>query len=105
MFHIGQRVVCIKQGPWVPLKYDERAPAYGGVYTIRFIGSYPEYGGILGLKFEEIVNPSLRYQMGFIECEFDAAHFRPVIKRKTDISVFQRMLVPAGKRELVDLKG
>jgi hypothetical protein len=48
----------------------------------------------LGLKFYELVYPLLP---GGFEYSFVSTSFRPVVDRKTDISIFKKMLAP--KRE------
>lgn len=90
-FHVGQKVVCIKNG-WDSLTYNEVGPAFRSVYTIRTIDA--EDGDAM-LRFEEIVNEVHNYREGQHECQFWARWFRPVIERKTDISIFTAMLKPS----------
>lgn len=93
---VGDKVVCVSEfskseqhEPW------ETFPVLGGVYTIRDI--FPRQSGIY-LVFEEIVNPKAHYgDSGFTEAKFSARRFRPVTPRKTDISVFERMLKTVGE--------
>lgn len=99
MFHIGQKVVCV--GTFTHGGYGtEKLPTEGGVYTIRDLIRID--GGELGLRVEEVINPPMQYQQGYVEACFNARFFRPVIERKTDISVFTRILDKVNKRETVN---
>ena len=95
MFHVGQKVICVNQR-WATI--DKRRPEKGCIYTIREIYTN---GKDVGFRFFEITNPPRQHADGFAESAWHSRFFRPVIERKTDISIFQRMLVPAGKRKLV----
>lgn len=85
-FTVGQRVTLHK--PFYPgmMRDDESFPIFGVVYTIR--GFDPD-GDALLLK--EIVNPP---HYAGRECSFYNYLFRPLIERKTDISIFEAMLSP-----------
>jgi hypothetical protein len=85
-FRIGQKVVCIHH---VPL--DERLShcvyvEKGGIYTIR--GIYFQADRKL-LLLQEIHNPMWS---GGDEYGFNAKGFRPIVDRKTDITIFTKML-------------
>jgi hypothetical protein len=89
-FRIGQKVVCIKRGRWKIVggvrPRGAKLPLYRDVYTIA------EVDGSLGrqwLRLDELDGNGL----------FDAVNFRPLVKRKTDISIFTKILddVRAGK--------
>ena len=109
MFQVGQKVICVGHGYWHAYGRAPAAPVRGGVYTIRWSGlcSDPSGVGQPALRFHELINPPHRWRGGICECAFrvqnsdGTVNFRPLVERKTDISIFQRMLVPAGKRELV----
>jgi hypothetical protein len=94
-FFVGQKVVCIKRDRWRreydrrPMPRGERGPAFGELLTIRQI---VEDGYLL---FVEIRNPIIK-SVGE-EAAFNPHHFRPVIERKTDISIFTRMLTPTSE--------
>jgi hypothetical protein len=89
-FDIGTIVVCINDS-WVQDKrYGEKMPYKGQVLTIRSIEIRDDDTPFL--RFEEIVNPVVEYPNGLGECRFCAFQFRPV--RKTDISVFEKHLIP-----------
>jgi hypothetical protein len=89
-FRVGQKVVCNRNTKWEGGFQDEIDPIYGHIYTIRGIVHYPF--GPAGLLLVEIVNAPRSYEEGFYECDFQAPNFRPVVERKTDISVFTAML-------------
>jgi hypothetical protein len=92
MFQVGQKVVCING------EYDFAAkvcvpnlPAKGRIYTVRDLtteGSGP------GIRLYELVNPSILHSNypQPVEPAFHPDRFRPVIERKTDITVFTEML-------------
>ena len=66
----------------------EIGPVFGEVYTIRDIRCFA-FG--VGLLFCELKNPPLYG----IEGHFCQSVFRPVVERKTDISIFKKMLTPS----------
>jgi hypothetical protein len=94
-FHVGQKVACVRAGPWRALDGDLNNvllfPQKGRVYEIDLIDLYQGYTflGLAGLP---------------AECVWDADLFRPVIERQTDISIFTSLLTPSPARtkELVD---
>lgn len=92
-WHVGMEVVCV-DGRFVPL-HGERAPISGRTYTIRTISMCPATG-MVGIRLAEILNPTTTVRkpddQGSREWGFYAIYFRPVQKRKTDISIFQRLL-------------
>lgn len=97
MFRVGQKVVAIAKQ--VGGYGDEAEPIVGSVYTIRSIDLdraptvYP-----IGLRLVEIVNKPRSYRGlngdVFHEGSFGAHKFRPLVERKTDISIFKAMLTP-----------
>jgi hypothetical protein len=96
-FTVGQKVVCVDEvrsslrelASW----FGITVPVKGGVYTIRKTGLY---NGDPAVWLCEIVNPAVRYLNGEVmEQPFKAARFRPLVKRKTDISIFTAMLNPS----------
>jgi hypothetical protein len=91
-FRIGQKVVCIHNGEWINGYGDEKLPIFNAVYSIR---AKRIFGELTGILLNEIHNSSRSYlRVGNDECWFTARYFRPVVERKTDISVFQKMLIP-----------
>jgi hypothetical protein len=87
VFRIGQKVVCVDDGP----------SAFGGeptnvkkgcVYTISYFGLDADWPCVLLAE----LNPP-----GF-KAWYNAQRFRPVVERKTDISIFTAMLNPSRKK-------
>ncbi len=94
-FHVGQKVVCINdefeaecfdEVPYLPVK--------GSVYTVRSIELMTATTGDRSpiIWLVEIVNPVMPWEIGDVEIGFVPGRFRPLVKRKTDISQFQAML-------------
>lgn len=98
-FRIGQKVVCIAD------QWSRRAerrlqeyPVKGRVYTVRGL-EHINYGSGLGLLLEEIVNPPRSWpDEADGEPGFMSTRFRPVVTRKTSISIFTEMLMPSPAR-------
>lgn len=99
MFEIGQQVVCIND-KWT-IEGNHIRPVRGCVYTIR---SFRVLDDCLGLRFEEIVNPSIQFSDGYFEVSFISDFFRPV--RKTNIDVFTQILnnTPIKEYEYVEVR-
>jgi len=78
-FHVGQKVVCVD--PTDDLVKDD-------IYTVTRVGT-----GLAGAAMIDVAESS-----GWCELmpAFFSHRFRPVVERKTDISVFQAMLT--GKK-------
>lgn len=99
-FVVGQKVVLVHDfDPGVRASAPGDGitlPQMGVVYTIREIGLYCDEP-IVWLN--EIVNEPHFYIDIFDVAEqgFGATRFRPVVEKKTDISVFTAMLAPAGR--------
>lgn len=98
MFHVGQKVVCIFPGPWINSRGESfivDTPILNTVYTIR---GFLDIKGIdlLGVYLNEITNPEIDCGLlyGWLEPAWLHSNFRKIIERKTDISVFQKMLTP-----------
>jgi hypothetical protein len=88
MFHIGQKVVCIRIFTTRPVK-GEKTPVKGSVYTVRGIMEEGEFAAVF---LEEIVNPEVCTHAGVRERGFDITAFKPVQEKKTDISIFNEIL-------------
>lgn len=106
-FHVGQKVVCIKVGTWVPVMYpDEVAPNCGCVLTIRSLRVAPEDGDLY-LMFEEIINPERSHQDGFGEVDFYAERFRPLVGNKksteTGMAILRKLAEDATGKRVVEL--
>lgn len=100
-FHVGQKVVCI-DGTVRPAKHRVRLihpmkffPIKGQVYTIREM-MMGELSGKVCLRFHEIPDEIVFYVYRGSEYEgvpvWEASCFRPLVERKTDISIFTAML-------------
>lgn len=85
-FHIGQRIVCIDAGP--SDKGVRSGLVKGRIYTIS--GIFDHWDG-LGLQLNEILTPNAPLLIHFPA--WRAERFRPIIERKTDISIFTAILV------------
>lgn len=91
-FHVGQEVVCIREG-WKVVSSNISVPRLNCKYTIREIAVGVD--GKEGLRLQEIVNMRcIRLLQGKLEeCEphFRSSHFRPLQKR----SIQELLEVPA----------
>ena len=91
-FRVGQKVVAVDDpetwGDWWyrihhPSKYD--CPIVGQIYTVANVFTLHDH---LCLEIVEIYAPREKWWgAGFL-----ASGFRPVVERKTDISVFTKIL-------------
>ncbi len=89
-FRIGQKVVCVAPPPaggWIGC-------VVGEIYTIRSMQVCPVEKQ-LGLRLHGITLPIC--SLGG-EGAFYATRFRPVVERKTDISIFVKMLHPSTQK-------
>lgn len=96
-FHVGQKVVCIKAS-WRPAQGSMRAanaPHYGRVYEISGL----DFDG--DRLFLELVGCELHPEL--CTQSFEAGAFRPVIERKTDISIFTEILHRANSGAPLEL--
>jgi hypothetical protein len=86
MFHVGQKVVCIHGCPSSnPLPHCVK----GKIYTVANVYIIDDLTMIelFELPFPGLVDADGEWMPGFVaEC------FRPVVERKTDISIFTAML-------------
>jgi hypothetical protein len=99
-FHIGQKVVCIDADPTFINQHgnlDMDGLTKGCVYTIRAIGEAPFWGGT-SIWLEEIHRSIEPLWMQLGEMPYDVRRFRPVVEKKTDISIFTAMLTPSPKQ-------
>lgn len=110
MFHIGQKVVCITRKSLYPNYIGRlRNPPLlkvGGIYTIREIDlRYIDLVGQPGVRLEELRFPPRESVWGMTELALAMSRFRPIIERKTDISVFTDMLLRAPTKETIAVSG
>lgn len=99
-FHVGQKVVYIgpdfSSNPLVTF-YGFIVPVPREIYTIRSYAPRVEGPGYL---LNEIHNAEHSCSKnGLCELSINAEWLRPLVSRKTDISIFKRMLSPS-KREV-----
>lgn len=110
-FHVGQKVVCVDDDETryrvfaaAGLHFDGNLNGLkkGAVYTVRAVGHYAPYPGLLCLWLVEIERPIIHLiQIVHGEAPYVAARFRPVVERKTDISIFVAMLDRAPSAPVV----
>jgi len=98
MFRVGQKVVRIGSSPdaermlaLLTERYGHFShPAIGEVCTVATINEWTHW---TLFTFREHDNSHLIAKIGCkYEPGFDAKHFRPVVARKTDISIFTKIL-------------
>lgn len=95
MFYKDQRVICVNASfPPVVREQWDRYPRQNEILTVSMIADYT------GIRFAN----ETKYQLQFIEIGgrapwFAACRFRPLVERKTDISIFKKMLVPKKATE------
>lgn len=102
---VGDSVVCVSQPEDKGWGYER--PIVNHVYTLRRIGV--SVAGAVTVKLNEIVNPEREYPSArfgplYGEIGFQAKHFRPVIKRTTDISIFRALLNPTEDETFRELE-
>lgn len=105
MFKVGQKVVCVDDGDgggnkwangrWLP----GETPIVGEVYTIKMMWIDRDSNNLI-FEFFELSRPKASEEWGH-KVGFGAWRFRPVVERKTDISIFTAMLNPAKAKERV----
>lgn len=97
-FHIGQKIVCVNNEIIVPRAQDISGLTRGAIYTIRWIGEFPwepDRCVGLGTRLVEINRGhESSYNPKFYDYPFALLRFRPLLERKTDISIFTSMLKP-----------
>lgn len=99
-FHIGQKVVCVDARQ--RNEYCSGCLKEGGIYTIRKVRFNPL--GKLGVLLFEVRSGAPPFDDGN-ERGFLADRFRPLDERKTDISVFTKLLKDARLKEPAALTG
>jgi hypothetical protein len=100
-FHVGQKVVCIDDNDSPPKGHQVLTvmvlPKVGKVYTVREVLT-GVVGGSPCVLLQEIPDQIVEvlsngvHRVGTIV--FYAHAFRPLVERKTDISIFKAMLTP-----------
>lgn len=103
-FHVGQKVVCIRErdewtGPRAAMTRTT-FPVKDAVYTVRDVFAHPlSVSDSIYLRLAEIHNTPAPTVLGLFEAGFVTTGFRPVVERKTDISLFTAMLTPKKAKE------
>lgn len=101
-FTVGQKVVCVDDGSWSRGCWDGDGPVLDAVYTIRRYFTNEDGDAIVWL--EEIKRSALSRVIFGDDVGYGAFRFRPLVSRKTDISIFHEILdrVNSGETELVE---
>lgn len=108
-FYVGQKVVCVRDDFSDAYKHPAliALPRAGSVYTVRkcvrwlFLSATQFEIEEAAIYLEEIHNLEHDWiGIGFYEHPFFAGRFRPVVERKTDISIFTALLDPANHKQL-----
>lgn len=97
-FHVGQKIECVSIARNRDAQYRYAAayghklvfPKVGEVFIVRDADIHAN--GTPVIRLFEIVNPSIPYKNFTGEVWMASEHFRAVVERKTDISVFTAML-------------
>lgn len=86
MFTPGQKVVCIDDSICLCCGCKS-ALKKNAIYTVMKINDYllNPFGSQVGVLLQEIIPPHPHF-------DFGAKRFRPVVKKKTSISIFTDML-------------
>ena len=95
MFYVGQKVVCINAKDTHSHPNNIQELTEGAIYTVRWVGSKEASEDGLGIKLVEVMRYVLSLSGERIREEdmpFDATRFRPLVEKKTDISIFTEML-------------
>ena len=85
-FRVGQRVVCVHpemSGLKTANGWSGNLLQYGRIYTVTDIGIFVVNGNT-HIDVAEVSTPHA--------LAWEPARFRPAVERKTDISIFTRML-------------
>lgn len=94
-FHVGQKVVCVNVRGLERHFYPRtRLPVERVTYTVRELLTIK---GKPLLRLHEIVNHEYDFESGVFEPAFHVSRFRPITERKTDISIFKKLLQPNSK--------
>jgi hypothetical protein len=89
-FVVGQKVVCVDADPGDGyIGWADDGPVEGHVYTIT---SVHDHDGDLVVWLAEIERHPMARRLWGEECGYAACRFRPVVTRKTDISIFTAIL-------------
>jgi len=95
MFRVGQKVVCVDASPITPGSIFTGAQE-GGIYTVRWVGPYEDEPCI---RLQETQRDC--WVRGVRDLPYRSCRFRPLVERKTDISIFKALLNPTKQTERV----
>lgn len=100
MFKVGQKVVCVDNNPHPGRGWPKgECPSKGVIYTIKDMWiDFKE--SVEVFEFVELNRPISSIMFGY-KSGYAASRFRPVVERKTDISIFTAILNPAKTKERV----
>lgn len=90
MFHVGQKVVCVDASP--DLNGEPTPAALNTVYTVDGIDACGPH--CCGLILAEVPLHLGRWS----HCSM---RFRPIVERKTDISVFHKILRKSARKDRI----
>lgn len=90
MFRVGQKVVCVDASSRQGYSWHDDAPIEGAVYTVS--GNFVGADGTPIIHLIELRRSAEAVFWYGPETGYRASRFRPIVDRKTDISVFQEIL-------------
>lgn len=92
MFHVGQKIARFREYPsWAK---ETRVPRMGEPITVSHVGKNWE-----GVDYIEVAEyPNVAGHLGY-----EASYFRPVVEKKTDISIFTKIVDDASKSRVHEL--
>lgn len=98
MFYVGQKVVCIRASFSGLRRVTLHDLVERQIYTVR--DTFLATDGTPCVRLQEICNPRRfnRRRAAMWEPGYKTERFRPVVERKTDISIFKAMLNPSDER-------
>lgn len=97
-FYVGQKVVCVNDKPlagFAPFGGAEKL-IVGAVYTIARI--LVDSHDIEIVHLEEVHRDQQSIEDWGPDCGYRAVRFRPIVEKKTDISIFTAMLNPSERK-------
>jgi hypothetical protein len=98
-FYVGQKITMSRPiPPWFERPEGIVLPEFGIIYTVRDLEVYDDSEW---LRLDEIRNHDVMEHGRLIEPWFETVGFRPVVERKTDISVFAELLDTTKSKEPV----
>lgn len=103
MFRVGQKVVCVYAGPADPMRPGQASDYLkkGAIYTIREVCEFPyapDRKSGVGIRLVGVYREDDSHNPEWSDYPFGSFRFRPIVERKTDISVFHEILRKASKR-------